>query len=69
MLGGLEPGASCTALLFNPATGEEIALNEATTDADGKWTLCQLANPDKYSDGFRFSIPFFQDWLLVLEAK
>jgi hypothetical protein len=51
----LEPGTSYRALLFDPATGQEMSLGEGRGDEQGDWTTPVL--------------PKFQDWLLILESR
>jgi hypothetical protein len=50
----LEPGVSYCGFYWDPATGTEHEIGEATPDADGLWEPPPL--------------PVFQDWVLVLEA-
>ena len=52
-----QPGVSCHAFLFNPATGDEQDLGTATTDADGTWSMPL----DR--------VPIYQDWVLVVERQ
>jgi len=62
---GLEGGARCSAYLWNPTNGDEVALGELTPDVDGNILLRQRTEDGRQQ--FRF--PIYQDWILVLEAE
>ena len=54
---GLEAGVAYRAFMFNPVNGQEYGLGAVQPDPDGRWRP-DLPRP-----------PYFQDWVVVLEAQ
>lgn len=64
VIGGIEPGTSYRAFLYNPVNGEQLPLDDVIPDADGRWTIKQTTE----TGNRRFVLPLYQDWLIVMEA-
>ncbi len=60
---GIEPGVAYRAFLFNPVNGQEYELGKVTPNSKGEWVL------QKESKTLHFTIPIYQDWVVVLEKS
>jgi hypothetical protein len=58
----VESDANYRAFLFNPTNGEETDLGDVVPKENGEWDL-------PVGSGDWHTMPIFQDWVLVLEAK